>query len=70
LVRPTLVLYIIQRFSLDDARENVEYMVQRMFQDSAVLPKVLEKQHKLQSKLFKMILSGEDAEDDVKEIIL
>lgn len=45
-------------------------MVQRMFQDSAVLPKVLEKQHKLQSKLFKMILSGEDAEDDVKEIIL
>ncbi len=56
--------------TLDDARENVEDMVQRIFQDSAVLPKVLEKQHKLQSKLLKMILSGEDAEDDVKEIIL
>ena len=55
---------------MDDARENVEDMVQRIFQDSAVLPQVLEKQHKLQSKLFKLILGGEDAEDDAKEIIL
>ena len=52
--------------STSDNTRNVEVMVQRIFQDSAVLPKVLEKQHKLQSKLFKMILSGEDAEDDVK----
>ena len=57
--------------SLNDARENVDDMVHRIFQDSAVLPKVLEKQHKLQSKLFRLIMNGtSDEDEDVKEIVL
>ena len=47
-------------------------MVHRIFKDTKMLPKVMDKQQSLQEKLYRIVMSGDDDSnsDDVKEIIM
>ena len=47
-------------------------MVHRIFTDTQMLPKVMDKQQSLQEKLYRIVMSGDDDSnsDDVKEIIM
>jgi hypothetical protein len=48
----------------------VDKMVHSIFSDIEILPKVMEKQHKLQQKLYRMIMNNDSNSDETKEIIL
>jgi hypothetical protein len=56
----------------DNAKANLEVMVHRIFTDTKMLPKVMDKQQSLQEKLYRIVMSGDDDSnsDDVKEIIM
>ncbi len=56
--------------TLEDAQTSVDDMAHRIFTDSKVIGRVFEKQHKLQAKLFKMVMEEEDNSDDIKDILL
>jgi hypothetical protein len=45
-------------------------MAHRIFTDTKVIGRVFEKQHKLQAKLFKMVMEEEEDNSDVKDILL
>lgn len=45
-------------------------MAHRIFTDTKVIGRVFEKQHKLQAKLFKMVMNEEENSDDIKDILL
>jgi hypothetical protein len=56
----------------DNAKANLQMMVHRIFTDTKMLPKVMDKQQSSQEKLYRIVMSGDDDSnsDDVKEIIL
>jgi hypothetical protein len=49
----------------DDARRAVDKKVRTIFSDIDILPKVMEKQHKLQQKFYQLIMNNEDDSDEV-----
>jgi hypothetical protein len=56
----------------DNAKANLEVIVHRIFKDTKMLPKVMDKQQSLQEKLYRIVMSGDDDSnsDDVKEIMM
>ncbi|OAJ36817.1 hypothetical protein BDEG_20945 [Batrachochytrium dendrobatidis JEL423] len=48
----------------------VDKKVHNIFSDIEILSKVMEKQHKLQQKLYRMIMNNDNNSDETKEIIL
>ena len=59
--------------SVDDALDAVDKVVKDLFKDSHMLQKMFERQHGIQSKLYQMLMSKEnedDEDEDVKNILL
>ena len=54
----------------DDARRAVDKKVRTIFSDIDIFPKVMEKQHKLQQKLYQLIMNNEDDSDEVRNVHL
>ena len=56
----------------DNAKANLQVMVHRIFTDTKMLPKVMDKQQSLQEKLYRIVMSDDEDSnsDDVKEIIM
>ena len=55
--------------TLEDAQSNLDEMVHQIFKDTKLLPKMIEKQHSVQQKLFRLVMNYEN-DEDVKEIHL
>ena len=56
--------------TIADAQRAVDKKVRHIFSDIEILPKVMEKQHKLQQKLYQIIRNNENDSDEVRDIIL
>jgi hypothetical protein len=56
--------------TIADAQRAVDKKVRVIFSDIEILPKVVEKQHKLQQKLYQIIMNNENDSDEVRNVIL
>ena len=56
--------------TIDDAKSAVDKKVRHIFSDIEIFPKVMEKQHKLQQKLYQIVMNKDDDSDEVRDIIL
>lgn len=56
--------------TIADAQRAVDKKVHDIFSDIEILPKVMEKQHKLQQKLYQIIMNNDNVSDEVRDIIL
>ena len=56
--------------TIDEAERAVDKKVRNIFSDIEILPKVMEKQHKLQQKLYQIIMNNEDDSDEVRNVHL
>jgi hypothetical protein len=56
--------------TLEDAKDNLDKMVHRLFKDTKVLGKVMEKQHSVQEKLYDLVMNEYDSESDTREILV
>lgn len=56
--------------TIADAKRAVDKKVRAIFSDIEILPKVMEKQHKLQQKLYQIIMNNDNVSDEVRDIIL
>jgi hypothetical protein len=54
----------------DDARRAVDKKFCTIFSDIDIFPKVMEKQHKIQHKLYQLIMKNEDDSDEKRNVIL
>jgi hypothetical protein len=56
--------------TIADAQRAIDKKVRDIFSDIEILPKVMEKQQKLQQKLYQIVMNKDDDSDEVRDIIL
>lgn len=56
--------------TLRDAKDNLDQMVHRLFKDTKMLPKVMEKQHSVQEKLYDLVMNENDSDSETREVLL